>query len=249
MQVVWAIVKKEVSYFFSSLIGTIVLIVFLSLNALFLWLIPINEYLNIPATQYASLEPFFTLAPWMYLFLIPAITMRSFSEEKSLGTLELLLTKPIEITQLIFSKFLACSIILILSLLPTLAYVFAVYYLGYPEGNLDVGGTIGSYIGLFLLGTVFISIGIFASSLAKNQITALIIAVLLCVTFYLGMDWIASFGSDNQIGYVIQQMGIQEHYLSISKGLIELKDIVYFVGASALFITLTKLSISSSKWD
>ena len=150
---------------------------------------------------------------------------------------------------MVVAKFLACVVILLLSLLPTLVYVLSVYYLGYPEGNLDIGGTIGSYIGLFLLGTVFISIGIFASSLAKNQITALLIAVLLCVTFYLGMDWIASFGSNNQIGYVIQHIGIQEHYNSISKGLIELKDIVYFLGASAVFITLTKLSISSSKWD
>jgi ABC-2 type transport system permease protein len=249
MNVIWVIVKKEVSYFFSSLIGTIVLTIFLGLNALFLWLMPINEFLHIPTTQYASLEPLFSLAPWMYLFLIPAITMRTLSEEKSLGTLELLLTKPIQITQLIVAKFLACVVILLLSLLPTLVYVFSVYNLGYPEGNLDIGGTVGSYIGLFLLGTVFISIGIFASSLAKNQITALLIAVLLCVTFYLGMDWIASFGSNNQIGYIIQHIGIQEHYNSISKGLIELKDIVYFIGASAIFITLTKLSISSSKWD
>lgn len=240
--------KKEISYFFSSLIGIIVLIVFFVLNALFLWIVPISEYLNIPATQYASLEPLFTLAPWMYLFLIPAITMRSFSEEKALGTLELLLTKPISELQIVLAKYFACSVILLLSLLPTLIYFFSVYYLGYPVGNLDIGGTIGSYIGLVLLGNVFIGIGIFSSSLTNNQIISLLLSIVLCVFFYLGFDWIASFGLDNSIGFIVKQIGIQEHYYSISKGLIELKDIVYFVGVSILFIVFTQLVLLARKW-
>lgn len=243
-----ALCKKELSYFFSSLTGTIVLVIFLTINALFLWLVPINNYLNIPATQYASLEPLFTLAPWMYLFLIPAITMRTFSEEKSLGTLELLLTKPIRVTQLVMAKFWACFIILFLSLLPTLVYVFTVYYLGYPVGNLDIGGTIGSYIGLFFLGSAFISMGLLSSALAKNQITALMLGVLLCVFMYLAWDWMASFGADNAFGMFLKQFGIDEHYNSISRGIIEFKDLLYFISVSVLFIALTKLSIASSKW-
>lgn len=235
--------KKEIRYFFSSLIGTVVLLVFLSMNSLFLWLIPINEYLHIPTTQYASLEPLFTLAPWMYLFLIPAICMRSFSDEKAAGTMEFLLTKPISVAQIITGKFLACITILILSLLPTLVYVYFIHYLGYPQGNFDLGGTIGSYIGLVLLGIVFISIGLFASALTNNQISALLLAVVLCVLMYLGMDWLASFVADNAQGAFIQQFGIQEHYNSISRGVIEFKSISYFIVSTSIFLLLTKYVI------
>lgn len=242
------LVKKEISYFFSSLIGVMILVVFLLVNSLFLWMIPINEYLNIFTAGYASLEPLFTLAPWMYLILVPALTMRTIAEEKSLGTMELLLTKPISEKKLVLSKFIACFIILILTLLPTFTYVISIYYLGVTEGNLDMGATIGSYLGLLLLGIVFIAIGIFSSSLSNNQIVSLLLSILLCIFFYLGLDWITSFGTNSAVGYFIRQIGIQEHYFSISRGLIDTRDLVYFVVITEVFLGLSILKISSRKW-
>ena len=240
--------KKEFSYFFSSLIGVVILVVFLLVNSLFLWMIPINEYLNIFTSGYASLEPLFTLAPWMYLILIPALTMRTIAEEKSMGTIELLLTKPISEKQIVISKFLASFTVLILTLLPTFTYVVSVYYLGYPKGNLDMGATIGSYLGLLLLGAVFIAIGIFSSALTNNQIVALLLSILLCIFFYLGLEWISSFGTNSSIGYLFKQIGIQEHYYSISRGLIDTRDLVYFVVITQVFLSLSVLKISSKKW-
>ena len=163
-----AILKKEIRYFFSSLIGPIVLILFLLVNSLFIWVYAPNDYMNILSSGFASLEPLFTLAPWMYLILIPAMTMRAFAEEKSNGTIELLLTRPLSEFQIILGKFFAYFILLILTLIPTLIYYFSVYYLS--NGDIDNGATFGSYIGLILLGASFISIGLFASIITKNQI-------------------------------------------------------------------------------
>lgn len=244
----FALFKKEVSYFFSSLIGITVLIIFFLVQGVFLWMVPISEYLHIPSSGYASLEPLFTLAPWMYLFLIPAITMRTFSEEKTTGTLELLLTKPISEFQIIFGKYLACMVILSLSLLPTLCYYYSIYQLAFPIGNVDAGAIAGSYLGLIFLGSIFTAIGIFASSLSNNQIIALLLAVVLCIFFYLGFGWISNFGLVNETGYWIKQIGIQEHYYSISRGLIESKDVFYYIGATALFLFATELRIKSRNW-
>lgn len=242
------LIKKEISYFFSSLIGVVILMSFLIVNALFLWVIAINDYLNILSSGYASLEPLFTLAPWMYLILIPALTMRSISEEKSLGTLELLITKPISDRQIILAKFYACVIILLLTLIPTITYLASVYYLAYPVGNVDIGSTLGSYIGLILLGAAFIAIGIFTSSISKNQIVALLLSIVLCIFFYLGFEWIASFGTTTSIGYFIKQLGIQEHYNSISRGLLDTRDVVYYFSLIIFFISLAELKLSSRRW-
>lgn len=244
----FALFRKEVSYFFSSLIGITVLIIFFLLQGIFLWMVPISEYLHIPSSGFASLEPLFTLAPWMYLFLIPAITMRTFSEEKTTGTLELLLTKPISEFQIVFAKYLACMVILVLSLLPTLVYFFSIKSLAFPAGNVDTGATIGSYIGLLFLGSIFTSIGILASSLTNNQIIALLLGVVLCISFYLGFTWISNFGIINETGYWIKQIGIQEHYYSISRGLIESKDVFYYIGATVVFLFATELKIKSRNW-
>lgn len=243
-----SLVKKEINYFFSSLIGVVILITFLVVNAVFLWVVPISDYLNIFKAGYASLEPLFTLAPWMYLILIPALTMRTISEEKSLGTLELLMTKPLSDKQVILGKFFSCLIILILTLLPTLIYFATVYFLAVPEGNVDVGATLGSYLGLLLLGASFIAIGIFTSSISNNQIVALLLSIVLCIFFYLGFDWVASFGTESSIGYVIKQFGIQEHYNSISRGLVDTRDLVYYIALIVFFISLTELKLSSRKW-
>ena len=225
-----------------------VLFTFLLVNGLFMWLIAISDYLNIFQAGYASLEPLFTLGPWMYLILIPALTMRSFSEEQSTGTLELLATKPLSDRTLVLGKFWASTAILVLTLLPTLCYFASVYYLAMPVGNVDIGATIGSYIGLILLGAAFISIGIFASSIAKNQIIALLLSILLCIFFYLGWEWIASFGTNSSAGYLVRQFGIQEHYYSISRGLVDSRDLIYFVTLIMIFNALSELKLSSRKW-
>lgn len=241
-----AIFKKEIRYFFSSLIGPIVLVVFLLVNSLFIWSYSPNEYLNVLTSGFASLEPLFSLAPWMYLVLIPAMTMRSFAEEKSNGTIELLLTRPLTEFQIILGKFFAYSILLFLTLTPTLVYYFSIEFLSH--GMIDKGATWGSYLGLFLLGASFISIGLFSSVITKNQIISLLISLVLCLLFYFGFSLIAESSGDTSASYFIQQFGIEEHYYSISKGLIDSRDLVYYFCLIAIFTILTKVSLASRKW-
>ncbi len=243
-----SLIKKEVNYFFSSLLGIVILVTFLVVNSLFIWAVPINNYLNVFSSGYASLEPLFTLAPWMYLILIPAMTMRTICEEKTNGTMELLMTKPITDRQLILGKFWSCIVILILTLIPTLIYVLSISYLAIPEGNVDFGATWGSYLGLILLGSAFISIGIFTSSLVENQIISLLFSIVLCIFFYLGFEWIASFGATSSEGYFIRQFGIQEHYNSISRGLVDTRDLIYYFSLVVFFIALSELKLSSRRW-
>ena len=243
-----SLIKKEVNYFFSSLLGIVILITFLVVNSLFIWAVPINNYLNVFSSGYATLEPLFTLAPWMYLILIPALTMRTICEEKSNGTMELLMTKPITDRQLVLGKFWSCVVILVLTLIPTLIYVLSISYLAIPEGNVDFGATWGSYLGLVLLGSAFISIGIFTSSLVENQIISLLFSIVLCIFFYLGFEWIASFGTANSGGYFIRQFGIQEHYNSISRGLVDTRDLIYYFSLVVFFIALSELKLSSRRW-
>ncbi|MFT5863753.1 MAG: ABC-2 type transport system permease protein, partial [Flavobacteriales bacterium] len=174
----YAILKKEIHAFFASPIGYLVIGLFLLVTGLFLWVFEGN--FNIANSGFADLAPFFQLAPWIFTFLIPAVTMRSFSDEQKMGTLELLLTKPISTLELVLGKYLGAFTLIVLSLIPTVIYVYAIYQLGNPVGNLDIGVTIGSYLGLFLLAAAFTSIGIYASTLSDNQIVAFIIAVFLC---------------------------------------------------------------------
>jgi ABC-2 type transport system permease protein len=242
----FAILKKEVRYFFSSLIGPIVLVLFLLTNSLFLWTYAPNEYMNILSSGFASLEPLFSLAPWMYLILIPAMTMRAFAEEKALGTIELLLTKPLTEFQIITGKFCAYLILLSLTLIPTFVYYFSVEYLSH--GSIDKGSTIGSYLGLLLLGASFISIGLFASVISKSQIISLLISILFCLLFYFGFNLIANTIDDTSFSFIIQQFGIEEHYYSISRGLIDTRDIVYYFCLISIFTLLTKVALVSRKW-
>src|SRR5210317_65349 len=178
-----AILKKEINSFFSSPIGYLVIAIFLILNGLFLWLFK-GEF-NILDNGFADLSNFFTLAPWILIFLIPAVTMRAFSEEKKQGTLELLLTKPLSHFQIVMGKYLGALILIVLALLPTLLYVYTVHELGNPVGNLDMGSTLGSYLGVVFLAAGYTAIGIFSSTLSDNQIVAFIIAVFLCFFFYI----------------------------------------------------------------
>jgi ABC-2 type transport system permease protein len=214
--------------------------------SMMLWIFP-GDF-NLLDAGYAGLDNLFLLAPWVYMFLIPAITMRSFAEEKRNGTLELLFTKPISDFQIIFAKFLAGMVLVLFSITPTLVFYYTIYQLGNPAGNLDVGATMGSYIGLVLLATGFVSIGIFASSLTQSQIVSFILAVFLSFVFYLGFDSLSGIALLEKFDYLILQLGINYHFLSLSRGVIDTRDLLYFIGLSALFMLATKTVLESRKW-
>ena len=180
--------KKEVKIFLNSLIGYIVITVFLLINGLFLWVFPLD--FNILENGYANLDGLFVITPFVFMFLIPAITMRSFAEEKRTGTIELLLTKPITDIQIVLAKFFAGVVLVLFSLIPTLIYYISVYYLGSTKGNLDSGSIWGSYIGLIFLGSAFVAIGVFASSITDNQIISFITSLFLCGFLYVGFEFI-----------------------------------------------------------
>ncbi len=238
------LVLKEVRGFLGSLIGQVVVVVFLLLTGLFLWVFP-NNILD---TGYADLAPLFFIAPWVFLFLVPAVTMRSFSEERRTGTIELLLTKPLTEMQLVLAKYLAAVILIVFALLPTLVYWYSLHELAIPKGNLDTGGIIGSYIGLLLLASCFGAIGVFASSITENQVVAFMIAVFLCFFLYLGFDLVASFDAFGVLEGPIKSIGIQEHYASLSRGVVDLRDVLYFLGTIAVFLLLTRTALQSRRW-
>ena len=238
-----AILKKEINTFFSSSIGYLVIGLFLLLNSLFLWLFK-GEF-NILDYGFADLSSFFLLAPWVLLFLISAVTMRSFSDEKKQGTLELLLTKPISIRNIVLGKYLGAFVLIVLALIPTLIYVYSIYQLGSPIGNLDLGTTLGSYLGLFLLAGAYTSIGIFTSTLSDNQIVAFISAVFICLFFYIGFEGIADVSSIS----AIESLGFNQHYKDLSRGVLDLSDIVYFLSIIVLFICLTTKQLSTSGYQ
>ena len=239
-----AILKKEINSFFASPIGYLVIAVFLLLNGLFLWLFK-GEF-NILDNGFADLSAFFLLAPWILIFLIPAVTMRSFSDEKKQGTLELLLTKPISNLQIVLGKYFGAFILIIIALIPTLLYVFTVNKLGNPEGNLDMGSTLGSYFGLLFLVAAYTAIGIFSSTLSDNQIVAFIIAVFICFFFYFGFEGLSNYNLFGDTFY-IEKLGMESHFKSMSRGVLDTRDIIYFISITILFIILTKLNIQNSK--
>ncbi|MDZ4752445.1 MAG: gliding motility-associated ABC transporter permease subunit GldF [Flavobacteriales bacterium] len=241
-----ALLKKEIRSFLSSLIGYVVMAVFLLITSLFMWIFP-GEF-NVLDMGFANIDSLFFISPWVFMFLIPAVTMRSFSEERRTGTLELLLTKPITDFQIILAKYLAGLILVIISLLPTLLFFFTVYQLGNPPGNIDTGGTWGSYIGLLLLACGYVAIGIFASSISRNQIVAFLIAILLTFFMYTGFQSIGSFELMGTLDDFITKLGMQEHYASLSLGLIDSRDVVYFVALVSVFFLFTNLVLKSRKW-
>ena len=242
----WALFKKEISGFFSSLTGYLVIVVFLLLNSLFMWIVP--GQFNVVENGYATMDSLFAIAPWVFLFLVPAITMRMISEEKHTGTLDLLYTRPVTELQIVFAKFLASWALVLLSLVPTLIYFWSVSRLGSPPGNIDMGGTWGSYIGLLFLGGIYAAIGMFASSLSGNQIVAFIIAVFLSFLMYLGFDFLSGIAESGRIALIVSQMGISYHYNSISRGVIDSRDMLYFAGVITVFIMGTRTLLQSSKW-
>jgi ABC-2 type transport system permease protein len=242
----FAIFRKEISGFFSSLTGYIVILVFLLINSLFMWVFP-GEW-NIFENNYAGLDTLFLLAPWVFLFLVPAVTMRMIAEEKRLGTIELLYSKPITERGIVWGKYLASVLLVLLALLPCLIYYISVYLLGESPGNLDKGGTLGAFIGLFLLSSVYASAGIFASSITENQVIAFIIAVFICFVLFMGFDSLAYLPGLKSIDELIIRFGISEHYKSISRGVIDIKDIIYFAAVSTFFIEATRFHMVSRKW-
>ena len=241
-----SIFLKEANSFFSSLIGYIVIGVFLVIMGLVMFVFPDTSLLNY---NYATLDQLFEIAPMIFVFLIPAITMRSFAEEQQAGTIELLVTRPITDLQIILGKYMASLLLVVFALLPTGLYYYTVYQLGSPPGNLDSGAILGSYIGLFLLAGAFAAIGLFASSLSNNQIVAFILAAFLCFFIHWGFDFFSRLPAFvGKVDDVVQMFGIDYHYNSISRGLIDTRDIIYFFSVIALFIMMTLVSLERRKW-
>ena len=241
------LLRHEINTFFSSLTGYITLVVFLSISGLFLWVFPDTEY-NVLSNGYSTLEGLFNLAPWLFMFLIPAVTMRSFSEEIKSGTYEIIATKPLSDLKIVLSKYIACVLLTWLALLPTLVYYFTVHRLGVVAGNIDTGATMASYFGLGMLSAGFCAVGVFASAITSNQIVAFIVGLLLCFTLYNAFFYISQLpffvGWDN----VVQQLGIQAHYISIRRGVLDSRDVLYFASIIGLFILFTKTAVESRKW-
>ena len=233
-----AILKREINSFFASPIGYLVIALFLVINVLFLWVF--SGAFNNHDGGFADLSAFFELAPWILLFLIPAVTMRAFSDEKKMGTLELLLTKPISLQNIVLGKYFGSVLLICIALLPTLLYVVTISSLGNPAGNWDVGSAIGSYIGLLFLVLAYTSVGVFTSTLSKNQIVAFIIAAFLCFVLYYGFEGLATLiGSE----FSIEKLGMKAHFDSVARGVLDTRDILYFLSVSILFISLTILRL------
>ena len=238
--------RKEISTFFSTLTGYVVIMVFLVANSLFMWIFKGN--LNILEMGHANLDTLFIMAPWIFLFLVPAITMRMFAEERRSGTLELLLTQPLPEIQIVLAKYFASLVLILFSLLPTLVYFYSVFRLGSPPGNLDSGGIWGSYVGLFFLAAVYASAGIFISAMTDNQIISFIVAVVICFFLYTGFDLITSMDLFGSLDSLLLKLGINEHYKSIRRGVVDTRDLVYFLSVICIFLVGTRIILQSRKW-
>jgi ABC-2 type transport system permease protein len=233
---------KEFNSFLNSLIAYMVIGVFLTGIGLLMWVFPDTSVLEY---GFADMDTLFSMGPYVFIFLVPAITMKSFAEEKKLGTLELLLTKPLSDWDVVLGKFLAAFALVLLALAPTIIYYVSIYKLGSPVGNLDSAGVWGSYIGLALLAMIFCAIGLLASSLTTNQIVSFILAAFLCFLIYTGFDSLSTFGNN---ALLIKQLGILYHYDSLSKGLIDSRDVIYFISVTAFMLVITKTVIGSRQW-
>ena len=235
-----ALFRKEISQFFGSLTGLLTIVIFLLLNALFLFF---SGDFNLLDFGFANMNSFFMLSPIIFLIFIPAICMRLFSEEFRSGTMENLLTKPILLWNVVFSKFLAANVLVLFAIFPTLIYFFSIYFLGETIGNLDIGGIMGSYLGLFMLSSAFIGIGIFASSISPNQVVAFLIAIVCNAIIYYGFDVLSSISFLQNWDLYISNLGIASHFSRMSKGVIDSRDILYFLSVCFLFLMLSKTTI------
>jgi ABC-2 type transport system permease protein len=236
-----AIFKKEFNSFFTSTIAYLTIGMFLLINGLFLWVF--DDDFNILNAGFADLTSFFYLAPWILIFLIPAITMKTFADEFRSGTIEILKTRPITNVTLVLGKFFAILTLLIIVLIPTFVYAYSIHELGNPVGNLDYGSISGSYLGLFLLASSFASIGIFTSTLSKNQVVAFLLGICMVFLFYYGFDAVSSLFGD--YSYTIKLFGMNEHFKSISRGVIDSRDVLYFMSIIIFFLFVSKQKLTN----
>jgi ABC-2 type transport system permease protein len=240
-----SIFKKEINQFLNSLLGYLVLVIFLVVSGLLFWVFPESNVLNY---GFAEMGGFFRLIPFVFIFLIPAITMRSFAEEKKSGTLEWILTKPVSEWQIILGKFLASWFLVFIALVPTLFYYLSLFILGSPVGNIDTAGVMGSYLGLLLLASVFSSIGIFGSSVTDNQLVAFVLAVFFCYFFYSGFGSLATINVWSAASPILEYASLEFHYQALGKGLIDFRDVFFLLSFSALMLFATRLTLSSRRW-
>ena len=240
----YAVFKRELFSFLSSMVAYITIGIFLLISGLLLWFFPDTSILDY---GYAEMGGFFSLVPYLFMFLIPAITMRSFAEERREGTYELLITRPVTVSQIIVAKFLASLVLVFFSLIPTLVYYYSISKLGFPEGNIDSGAVIGSYIGLFFLGASFTAIGIFASALTKNQVIAFVICAALCAFAFLGFDYTSQLPFLQNFQNSILSFGINQHYTSMSRGVLDTRDLIYFITLTMLLLVFTKVIIGGKR--
>lgn len=241
----WTIYKKEIRSFLSSLIAYVVMLVFLGATGLFMWVIKGNSVFDLGL---ASMQVMFEMAPYIFIFLISAITMRSFSEEKRLGTLETLTTRPVSDLGIILGKYFAGVSLLLIALLPTLVYYYSISQLGNPQGNVDTGAMWGSYLGLSMLGMAYTAMGVFSSAVTDNQIVALIVSMALGLFFYVVLGMMGDIPALDAIGKSLEWFSLEYHYDSMSRGVLDTRDMIYMLSFSALFIGLTKTVFESRKW-
>lgn len=241
----YAVFKRELFSLLNSMMAYITIGVFLLACGLLLWFFPDTSILEY---GYAELTSFFSLAPFLFMFMIPAITMRSFAEERREGTYILLATRPVTDWQIIFAKYLACFVVVLFALIPTLIYYISVSRLAFPVGNIDTGAVTGSYIGLLLLGASFLSVGICASSVTKNQVIAFALSVFICFICYTGFDAMSQVFAWRSFEQVFTALSVNEHYQSMSRGVLDTRDLMYFLSFVAVFLGATKLVIGGRKW-
>ena len=237
------LLRKELRVFFKGFIGYLIIGFFLLITSLFLWT-NLGEF-NILEYGYANMNMFFEIAPILFFIFIPAVSMRSFSEEYSTGTIEILITKPISTFKIVFAKFFSVLVLSLFSILLTSIYIISIYFLGENIGNLDLASVLGSYIGLFFLTIIFSSIGIFSSSLSSNQVISFIISMLICFLFYFGFDILSDIEFLQEYNLFLKQMGIAYHYDNMSKGLLRISDIIYFSSVCYVFLIFTKISLNN----
>ena len=241
----FALYLKEVRSFLNSVVGYVFLTIFLMSCWLFNWML--DSSMNILDRGQADLSPFFNSAPYVFLILIPAITMRSIAEERRTGTIELLFTRPVSDLGILLAKYFAGLTLLLLSVIPTLTYYISLYYLGKPVGNIDTGSTITSYMGLLLLGAAFVAIGIFSSALSSSQIVSFILAIAICYFFYDGLALLGTYAQFGNLDIFLQYLTLNYHYDSIKKGVIDASDIVFNVSFIILFLSASLFALKTLK--